>query len=184
MHRTLKRSAYWANKNPLWHIISLPVWFGLLTRWSWKYPQNGSLKHISTFLLTAGLQGTLMKTQFGLLWRAVFTNCSCSCPQLGSFYNLAAEPDRELLELQIWGNVHAKLESRRPSRLWEPGQGLTQLVGDYVIGRQNSQNFTKVTKSRVRQLLASKHSKASKVKWFLNGPRQEPMRWSDRAHKQ
>ena len=35
-----------------------------------KHPQNGSSKGISIFLLAAGPQGRLMKTQFGRLWRS------------------------------------------------------------------------------------------------------------------
>ena len=33
-----------------------------------KYPQNGSLKGVSTLLLAAGPKGKLMKTQFGQQW--------------------------------------------------------------------------------------------------------------------
>ena len=84
----------------------------LETSTEWKFEEH--------FLLSCwnGLQGKLMKTQLGQRRKAVFTNCSCSCPQHGKFYNSAAEIDRELLKLQIRGHKQAESVSRQLWRKW------------------------------------------------------------------
>ena len=82
-----------------------------------KYPQNGSLKGVSTLLLAAGPKGKLMETQFGQQWMSsiyrLFLFLSTAC---NLFYDLAAKveaakPDRKLLKLPIQGHVQAKLAS-------------------------------------------------------------------------
>ena len=69
-----------------------------------KHPRNGSLKGISILKLASGLQGKLMKTQFGHV-TAVEEQYLPTIPvpvhHMEIFYNSAAEPDRELSKLPI-----------------------------------------------------------------------------------
>ena len=72
MHQTLISSAYRAKtifyaNPPVAHHLSQIRRFYLMIK---KHPQNGSSKGMSFFLLAAGPQGRLMKTQFWRRWRS------------------------------------------------------------------------------------------------------------------
>ena len=102
--QTLNRSAYCAkmtlNDNPTatHHLMANLIQTTRLM--IMKHPQNGSSKGISTLLLVAGPEGNLMKTQFGQRWRrSIHDLPTVPIPvqSMESFYNWAAEPNRELI---------------------------------------------------------------------------------------
>ena len=108
MHQTLSWSTYWAktmlrvNANPTaaHHRIASLNW--MIYRTITKHPLR--MQVWQAYLLCSWRQASrenLWRHSSGSDGGAVFTNCFCSCPQHGNFYNSVAEPDRELLKLPI-----------------------------------------------------------------------------------
>ena len=95
------------------HLIASPI--RTIHRMITKHPQNGISNFMFTLLPPAG-QGKLMKTQIGWRGEQYLSTVPVPVHSMESFYNSAAEPDRELLKLLIRGYVQAKSASRRQWR--------------------------------------------------------------------
>ena len=72
-----------------------------------EHPQNESSKGISTLLLPTGPQGNYDDAVWAVVEEQYLLTVPVPVHSMESFYNSAAEPDRELLKLSVRANFEA-----------------------------------------------------------------------------
>ena len=87
-----------------------------------KNPQNGFFKGVFSLVPTDGAQVKLMKQSFRQWWNSnIYLKFL-----MAIFYHSVAEPDREVLKMQIRGYVQANSASQRQWRNWKDAADLKQ----------------------------------------------------------